>query len=250
MAESISTVRNELSGKLLSFHQDRNLGHLGSCLSALDVLTALFWGPLRPTDNFVLSKGHAASLLYLILNKKGLISEEDLAASCRDGSPLGAHPPFHPVVKHPWFGFGSGSLGYGIGLAAGVALAKKIRGLSEQVYVLVSEGDLNEGSSWEALHFAVQNRLSNLHVIFDHNKTQALGSSLQVFPFHHLETSLDALGWTVHRQDGHQLLKIKFAADDGRRPQFYIFDTVKNFGFEDQLSAVDAHYKNPARSPS
>lgn len=213
-------------------------------MSSLDILTALFWGPLRPQDHFILSKGHAVSLLYLILNEKGLLTEDELQTSCRDGSPYGAHPPFSPPRPHPWWGFGAGSLGYGLGLGCGVALAKKIRGQDEQVYVLLSEGDMNEGSTWEALHFAVQNRLTNLHVLLDHNQTQALGPTHQVFPFHHLETSLSALGWQVSRQEGHEVQKIRFHRDTAH-PHFYIFNTQKNFGVEQQLSPVEAHYKNP-----
>ncbi|WP_157684724.1 1-deoxy-D-xylulose-5-phosphate synthase N-terminal domain-containing protein [Bdellovibrio bacteriovorus] len=245
MTTSLSAIRSELTQKLLQYHTERNLGHLGSCLSSLDILTALFWGPLKQDDHFILSKGHAASLLYLILNQKGLMTDAELAGSCRDGSIFGAHPPSTVPTPHPWWGFASGSLGCGVGLGSGVALAKKIRGEQSQVYVLISEGDLNEGSTWEALHFAAQNQLSNLHVLFDHNKTQALGSISNIYSLHHLEVSLDSMGWDMSRQNGHDVQSIHFSKASGPKPHFYIFDTRKNFGFEDRLTPVEAHYKNP-----
>lgn len=246
MTTSLSAIRSELTKKLLQYHTDRNLGHLGSCLSSLDIMTALFWGPLTPRDHFILSKGHAASLLYLVMHEKGLMSDAELAGSCRDGSVFGAHPPAKPPAPHPWWGFASGSLGCGTGLGCGVALAKKIRGDDSQVYVLVSEGDLNEGSTWEALHFAAQNQLSNLHVLFDHNKTQALGSSSTIYSLDHVESSLDSMGWAMSRQNGHDVQKIYFTKPQGTKPHFYIFDTHKNFGFENHLSPLEAHYKNPS----
>lgn len=245
MTVDVLSLRNELKSKLLAYHSERSLSHLGSCLSSLDILTSLFWGPLQKEDHFILSKGHAASLLYLILNKKGLLSDQDLQESCRDGSPLGAHPPFQTQQKHPWWGFGSGSLGYGIGLGCGVALAKKMKHNKSHVYVLVSEGDLNEGSSWESLHFAACHQLKNLTVLFDHNQVQALGNSSEIFPLHHLPTTLERLGWDVHRQDGHDLSKIDFNTAPSEKPRFLIFSTQKNQGIENQFSPLEAHYKWP-----
>jgi transketolase len=239
----ITQVRDDIKAELLKYHKERNLSHLGSCLSSLDVLTALFWGPLEPQDHFILSKGHAVSLLYVILHKKRLLSDNEFSASCLDGSVFGAHPPFQSAA-HPWWGFGSGSLGYGTGLACGVALAKKIRGDQSQIYVLISEGDLNEGSTWESLHFAAQNSLSNLHVLFDHNKTQALGASKDIYSLHHVESTMSSMGWDVQRQDGHDLEKISFKSTT-KKPHFYIFDTLKNKGFETEISPLDAHYKLP-----
>ena len=245
MTSNMASIRDELKLDLISYHSERRLSHLGSCLSSLDILTALFWGPLKETDHFILSKGHAVSLLYLILNKKGLISNKELTDSCRDGSIFGAHPPFHQFNKHPWWGFGTGSLGYGLGLACGVALGKKIRNASDKVYVLLSEGDLNEGSCWEALHFAVNHKLNNLVVLLDHNQVQALGSSNAVFPLDHLPVTLEKMGWHVDTQDGHDLLKIDIAQSTEEKPKFIIFKTQKNRHIERFLSPLEAHYKYP-----
>ncbi|MBV2167082.1 MAG: hypothetical protein KUL82_00130 [Bdellovibrio sp.] len=245
MTVDMISLRNELKSKLLAYHSERGLSHLGSCLSSLDILTSLFWGPLKEEDHFILSKGHAASLLYLILNKKGLLSDQDLQESCRDGSLYGAHPPFQPPQKHPWWGFGSGSLGYGIGLGCGVALAKRMKNDLSHVYVLVSEGDLNEGSSWESLHFAAHHQLKNLTVLFDHNQVQALGNSSEIFPLHHLPTTLEHLGWDVHHQEGHDLTKIDFNTVSTEKPRFFIFSTQKNQGLENLFSPLEAHYKWP-----
>lgn len=243
MASNITQIRDELKSSLISYHSDRQLGHLGSCLSSLDILTALFWGPLKESDHFILSKGHAASLLYLILNKKGIISEPELSESCRDGSWLGAHPPFVHFAMHPWWGFGSGSLGYGLGLACGVAMGKRIKMTSDKVYVLLSEGDLNEGSCWEALHFAANHGLNNICVLLDHNQFQALGSSNSVFPLSHLPISLEKMGWNVGHQDGHDLLNISFPTFQSEKPHFIIFETQKNRYFEGFMSPLEAHYK-------
>lgn len=245
MTGNLAAIRDELKLALITYHSERNLSHLGSCLSSLEILTALFWGPLSENDHFILSKGHAVSLLYLVLNKKGLLSTHELRNSCRDGSYLGAHPPFYEFKKHPWWGFGTGSLGYGLGLASGVALAKKIKNASDKVYVLLSEGDLNEGSCWEALHFAANQKLNNLYVLLDHNKVQALSASKTVFPLDHLPSTLEKMGWTVDLQDGHDLLNIQFPSGQSEKPHFTVFFTNKNRHLEEFMSPLEAHYKYP-----
>ena len=235
-------IRDRLRMDLMAYHRDRQLSHLGSSLSCLEALTALFWGPLRPTDSFVLSKGHAASLQYLILHLKGLISDQELQDSCRNGGILTAHPPFLNVQKHPWFGFGSGSLGYGLGLACGKALGFQIQNKDSRSYVLLSEGDLNEGSTWEALNFAIARKLTNLTVLLDRNYHQSLGTTESIFPLDHLPQTLKAMGWNFIEQDGHDLENIQFPVS-ASSPTFILLKTQKNRGIEDHLSPLEAHYK-------
>ena len=158
--------------RLLRMHFESGCGHIGGNLSCLDIMMTLFHTVLEPCDRFVLSKGHAAGALYTTLWSIGVLTDEDLQTFHRDDTRLGGHPSPHHLPQVP---FATGSLGHGLPLASGLALAEKLSGGPGRVYCLLSDGEWQEGSNWEALIFAVQRQLP-LTLIVDKNGLQGFGS--------------------------------------------------------------------------
>jgi transketolase len=184
------------------------VGHIGSALSVADIIAALYSGgmdvsdPDAPNrDRLVLSKGHAALALYAALHQRGWLTREDLNTYCEDGSLLGVHP------EHRLRGvdFSTGSLGHGLALGAGAALAARLQGSSRRVFVLLSDGECNEGSIWESAMFAAHQELSNLVVIIDMNGQQALGYTRHVLDLEPMDRRWDAFGWDARVVDGHDV---------------------------------------------
>lgn len=182
------------------------VGHIGSCLSIADLLAALYGDVLDipsfedpDRDRFILSKGHAALALYAALNTAGWLSEERLAEYCTNGSPVSGHP------DHALDGIelSTGSLGHGLSLAAGCALAARLSGRSYRSFVLLSDAECNEGSLWEAAMFAAHHRLSNLVALVDANGQQALGYTADVLDLSPMADRWAAFGWDVVEVDGH-----------------------------------------------
>jgi transketolase len=184
------------------------VGHIGSALSVADIIAALYSGgmdvsdPDAPNrDRLVLSKGHAALALYAALHQRGWLTREELNTYCEDGSLLGVHP------EHRLRGvdFSTGSLGHGLALGAGAALAARLQGSSRRVFVLLSDGECNEGSIWESAMFAAHQELSNLVVIIDMNGQQALGYTRHVLDLEPMDRRWDAFGWGARVVDGHDV---------------------------------------------
>jgi transketolase len=184
------------------------VGHIGSALSVADIIAALYSGgmdvsdPDAPNrDRLVLSKGHAALALYAALHQRGWLAREELNTYCEDGSLLGVHP------EHRLRGvdFSTGSLGHGLALGAGAALAARLQGSSRRVFVLLSDGECNEGSIWESAMFAAHQELSNLVVIIDMNGQQALGYTRHVLDLEPMDRRWDAFGWDARVVDGHDV---------------------------------------------
>lgn len=188
-----------------------HVGHIGSALSVADIILALYSkimhvpDPDDPDrDRFILSKGHAALALYSALFLKGWITEERLNTYCTDGSLLGVHPEH--VLKG--VDFSTGSLGHGLSMGAGAALAAHIQQSRRRIFVLVSDAECNEGSLWEAVMFAAHHRLSNLIALVDMNGQQALGYTHQVLNLSPLADRWRAFVWDVHEVDGHDIAEI------------------------------------------
>ncbi len=189
-----------------------NVGHIGSALSIADVIAALYSGGLRVTDpadpdrdRFVLSKGHAVLALYAALFLRGWLSEESLNTYCGEGSLLGVHP------EHALRGidFCTGSLGQGLSMGAGAALAARLQGSTRRTFVLVSDAECNEGALWEAVMFAAHHRLANLTAIVDLNGQQALGYTEEVLSLSPMAARWRAFGWDVHEVDGHDVPRLE-----------------------------------------
>jgi transketolase len=198
----------DLRRTILSQSKRANVGHIGSCLSIVEILAALYDGVLQVSspndpdrDRFILSKGHAALALYAALSAKGWIPSPDLDSFCADGSCIAVHP--EPSV--PGVDFAAGSLGQGICIAVGAALAARMQGSRRQVYCLISDAECNEGSTWEAAMFAAHHGLDNLHVIVDWNGQQALGLTRDVIEMSNLPQRWQAFGWRTSEVDGHSV---------------------------------------------
>jgi transketolase len=185
-----------------------HVGHIGSALSIAEIIAALYAHVLRipdpgdpDRDRFVLSKGHAVLAVYAALHLKGWLTEAELNTFCADGSLLGVHP------EHALRGvdFSTGSLGHGLSMGAGAALAARLRHSRRRVFVLVSDAECNEGSLWEAVMFAAHHRLANLFAIIDLNGQQALGYTDQVLSLTPMAERWRAFGWDVHDVDGHDV---------------------------------------------
>jgi transketolase len=183
-----------------------HVGHIGSALSVADILAALYGSVLRipapddpDRDRFILSKGHAALALYAALHLAGFLEAELLDTYCADGSLLGVHPENELTGVD----FSTGSLGHGLSMGAGAALAARLQDSERRVFVLASDAELNEGSSWEALMFASHHGLSNLVAIVDVNGQQALGYTADILSLEPLTERFHSFGCDVREVDGH-----------------------------------------------
>ena len=184
--------------------------HIGSCLSAADILAVLYAkvlriDPARPDwpdrDRFIFSKGHAAAALYAALAEQGFFPLEWLESYCRDGSPLLGHA----TATVPGVELSTGSLGHGLPVACGMALAAKRKGLPQRVFCLMSDGECDEGSVWEAALFAPHHNLDNLVAIVDYNKLQGFGDVKDVLKLEPLAAKWQAFRWSVREIDGHDV---------------------------------------------
>lgn len=199
---------------VLSQSKRANVGHIGSCLSVVEILSALYGGVLRVSspadpdrDRFVLSKGHAALALYGALMLRGWIRAADLDTFCGDDTCLGVHPE----CALPGVDFSTGSLGHGLSLAVGATLAARMQGSHRRVFCLLSDGELNEGSVWEAAMFAAHHRLGRLVAIVDVNGQQAFGVTRDVLDLSNLAERWSAFGWRVSDVDGHSVADLTSA---------------------------------------
>jgi transketolase len=234
-----------LSGKarrrLLEMHYASGVGHIGGNLSAIDALLVLFHDHLCDDDRFILSKGHAAGALYVALWSVGRLSDEALKTFHRDGTLLAGHPP---CVGIPDIPFATGSLGHGLSLAAGTALGHRLQGNKGRVVCLTSDGEWQEGSTWEALIFACHQGLSNLTVLVDHNELQGFGSTDSVASMAPLWDKLAGFAADVRVIDGHDpaALRAVLAEPAGDRPRIVILKTIKGKGVSFMEDRMEWHY--------
>ena len=223
--------------------------HIGSCLSCADILAVLYgeimrYRPQEPEwkdrDRFILSKGHAGSALYATLAECGFFPVEMLDTHCQSGSLLLGH------VNHvlPGVEASTGALGHGLSIGCGMAMATKSR-----VFVLLSDGDLNEGSTWEAVMFAGQHKLRNLVAIVDWNQVQCIDKSVKVMHLKPLVEKWEAFGWRtvdVNGHDTHRLeVMLKSIPKWDRRPTCVVAHTVKGKGVSWMEGKVEWHFKSP-----
>ena len=211
-----------------------NVGHIGSCLCVADILAALYGNVLRidapgdpDRDRFILSKGHAALALFAALFLKGWIPESALSEFCGDNSMLGVHPE----AALTGIDFSTGSLGHGLCMAAGAALAARLQGSQRHVYCLISDAECNEGSVWEAAMFAAHHHLDNLTAILDLNGQQAFGRTCDVLDCSNMAERWQSFGWQATTVDGHchaSLVDALFQTDTtgARRPQIVLARTT------------------------
>lgn len=229
--------------------------HVGSCLSMADIIAVLYGKVLRldPTDprwperdRFILSKGHAGACIYAALAERGFFPVTDLERHYRNGSNLSGHVSSKNV---PGVELSTGSLGHGLGVGAGMAMRLRATGGKQRVYVVMSDGECDEGSNWEAILFAAHHSLSNLCVVVDYNKLQSLAPVSETLGLEPFADKWRAFGWNLITVDGHDHAALQRgfanAAATSDRPTCLLADTVKGRGVTFMENQVLWHYRTP-----
>ena len=245
----------QLRGKIIDMSHAAQAAHLASSLSCADILVAAYWhvlnidpqtphDPLR--DRFILSKGHAAAALYAVLAMRGYFPIEELDTFCKDGGRLAEHPPANLL---PGVEAATGSLGHGLPLGCGMALSGRIKGETFRVFALLSDGENNEGSVWEAAMFAAAQKLDNVCVVVDYNKWQATARSDETLMLAPLCDKWAAFGWDAREIDGHDIGALAEAMqrvpNGSGKPVALIAHTIKGKGVSFMEDDNNWHYRAP-----
>jgi transketolase len=251
----LKAVAAQLRGRIITMCHEASSAHLGSSLSCVDVLTAAYWhvlniDPADPTapwrDRFILSKGHAAMALYATLAQRGYFPLEELKTYNKDDGRLAEHPPANLL---PGVEAATGSLGHGLPIGIGMAISARIKRESYRVYALLSDGENNEGSVWEAAMFAAAQKLEKVCVIVDYNKWQATARSNETLMLAPLRDKWAAFGWDAHEIDGHDVGALAQAMQDipngSGKPVALIAHTVKGKGVSFMEDDNNWHYRSP-----
>lgn len=237
---------------ILDALQEGGRGHLGPAFSIIDILRVLYGDvmthdPLHPgdalRDRFILSKGHGCLALYAILSNHKYFPKEVLSSFCKFDSPLGGHPE---SATTPGVEFSTGSLGHGLSVAVGMAIAARIKGELWRTFVLLGDGEINEGSVWEAALHASKHQLASLCVIIDFNKMQASGKSSGILDLNPLAEKWKSFGFKVTEIDGHNLVQIRGALNDHEfigSPRLIIAHTTKGKGIPSIENSSEWHHK-------
>lgn len=228
--------------RFLAMYKEAKAGHIGCSLSCAEILTFIQFGWKETEDEIILSKGHAAAALYSILAESGALSEESISTFYKNNTILPAHPPANAIKEIP---FATGSLGHGLSLAAGIAMAAKFKQSEKKIFCISSDGELNEGSIWEAAQFITMHNLKNVVWFIDNNGLQGFGTTDEVMGTSPLDAKISAYGFEVIHVDGHDMNSLQTAKEfyaHSAKPLAIICKTIKGKGwaaFEDKL---DCHY--------
>jgi len=244
--QKLTKIQRTCKKTVLDLYKKANAGHIASSLSCLDILVYLYFSRMKAEDKFILSKGHAAAALYTVLCQAGQMSTDMLNTFYQDETLLAAHPPCGKGVCG--IPFGTGSLGHGLSLATGMALSTRFSRKAHQLYCVLSDGDCNEGSTWEAALFASQHRLKNLTAIIDYNRLQGFGKAEEVLDLEPFQEKWQAFGFdTVTAENGNDFesLHAAFLQLDARgseKPRCIIARTVKGSGVSYMENRMEWHY--------
>lgn len=228
--------------------------HIGSCLSMADILAVLYarvmrLDPAEPRladrDRLIVSKGHAAAIVYAALAERGFFPVAELESYCVDGSAFTGH------ISHavPGIEVSTGSLGHGLPIAVGMAIAAKAAGRPSRTFCILSDGECDEGSNWEAILFAPHHKLDNLTAIVDFNKIQSFGRVSEVLNLEPFADKWRAFGWETIEVDGHDIAALTAtlsAPNIGGRPRVLIAHTIKGKGVSFMEDKLEWHYKSPS----
>jgi transketolase len=238
---------------LLRIIYDAGAGHTGGSLSCVDILNVLYNRVLRISpatatdpgrDRYIQSKGHSVEALYVVLADRGFFDKSQLERLCHYQSPFVGHP----TRKVPGIEMNTGALGHGLPICVGLALAAKLDGASYRVFTLLGDGELAEGSNWEAAMAASHYRLNNLTAILDHNSLQITGRTRDVCSNEPIDDKFLAFGWTVRRANGHDLSELEDvlrASPEGQQPTLVIASTVKGRGVSFMEDVARWHHGVP-----
>ena len=243
------TIKN-LRTNILKLSHKAKSSHVGGCLSIVEILTVLFTNILKTSSNkkkffdtFILSKGHACLALYCMLYEKKILSKKTLFGYGENNNLLMSHASHHvPGVK-----FSTGSLGHGLPVAIGSALAAKKEKLKKNIYVLLSDGELNEGTTWESLLFAAHHKLNNLCVIIDYNKLQSLTFVSKTIKLEPIVNKIRSFNCFVKSINGHNINQLlnAFKLKTKNKPKVIIANTIKGKGISFMENNIAWHYKSP-----
>jgi transketolase len=242
---TLKKIANDVRKKILLLSNKAKSSHVGSSLSIVDILLVLYKFFIKKKNIFILSKGHACLAYYCILQKFGYFSEKILNSYGEDNTILLSH------VSHkvPGVEFSTGSLGHGLPYAVGRALAEKINKTNNKVYVLISDGELNEGTTWESLLFASFHKLNNLFIIIDYNKIQSLDFTKNVLELEPLKSKFKSFNCNVKNVDGHNYETIYTSLlsrdKNNKKPNVIIANTIKGKGVKYMENKIIWHYKFP-----
>ena len=243
-----------LRKNLLKYIYDAGAGHTGGSLSCVDILNVLYNRVLNvdpgdfknpDRDRYIQSKGHSVEALYVTLADRGFFPESDLETLCKYQS----HYIGHPTKKVHGIEQNTGALGHGLAICVGEAIAAKLDNKSHRIFTLMGDGELPEGSNWEAFLAAAHYKLDKLYVILDYNKLQITVSTREVMNTESVSGKLEAFGWKVREVDGHNLEELEKALNNGpveaEKPSFIIAHTIKGKGVSYMESAVKWHHGVP-----
>ena len=238
--------------RILDISQKVSALHAGGAFSCAEILDTIYYGLIRYDknnkiyDDFILSKGHSSILQYLILQYLKYLTEQDIDLYCKPGGILGCHPDYGV----PGIGASTGSLGHGMGIAAGIAQSFKISKSNKIIYIVISDGELQEGSTWEAMMMVANLNLNNIVCILDHNGSQSFGSTKETHPkFYPIKEKIEGFNWQCFEVNGHsqeEILNI-FSQKKLDKPLFVIANTIKGKGVSFMENKPIWHYRSPSK---
>ena len=243
--KKLTEVSKEIRKDILLQVYSANSGHPGGALSCTDILATIYFEAMSEGDKVILSKGHASAALYGTLAEKGLIAKEELKTFRQLGSRLQGHPS---IRKLNLVDSSSGSLGQGLSIANGMALGFKLDKKKNNVYVVLGDGEIQEGQVWEAAMTASHYKLNNVIAFLDYNKLQIDGSNDEVMKVKPVDKKFKAFGWNVQEIDGHNFEEIISAinkAKKSRKPNMIIANTIKGKGISFMENKCEWHGKAP-----
>ena len=254
--KELNKIANTLRKRIIETGSNSRIPHIGSCLSCIDLLVYIYWNELKidpkqpnniSRDRFLLSKGHGAPALFQVLAEKGFFEKDRLKEFGQAGSLFHEHPPKPGYI--PGVEAATGSLGHGLSMALGMAVSSKMKSNNFRCYAMLSDGECNEGSIWEAALLAPTLKLDNLTVIIDFNKWQATGRSEEIMSLQPLALKWKSFGWHVQEIDGHDFCEINQAFNKAKleqnKPSAIIANTIKGKGVSFMEDDNNWHYKIP-----
>jgi transketolase len=256
VASNTEEIAHKARVSSLKMISSAKAAHLGSSLSVIDILAVLFGEIARisksapdsmESDQVLISKGHAAAGSYAVIAHSGIFNPSLLDTYCNDGALLGGHVTFGKVPAVP---FSTGSLGHGLPLGIGLALARKTSNVDSSVYVVMSDGECDEGTTWESALIANHFKIDNLYVLIDRNRQQSFGDTEKTISLEPFKTKWESFGWNVIEADGHNHAELKGVlnqakAEGSQKPTVVICNTIKGKGVSFMENQVIWHYRPP-----
>lgn len=252
MTDTVALAR-DIRLDVLRMTNKSGASHVGSALGIADILAVLYGNVMRyrpdeprwqDRDRFILSKGHAGAAVYSVLARSGFFPVDTLATHYQDGSLLSGHVSHKGI---PGVELSTGSLGHGLGVGAGMALAMRESILGQRVFVVLSDGECDEGSTWESALFAAHHGLERLHAVIDYNKIQSLAAVAETLALEPFADKWRAFGWEVREVDGHDhvALRASLSTPGCGKPIVHLAHTVKGKGVSFMEHSVLWHYRAP-----